>query len=321
LSGSKLFIDGQEGTTGLRIREMIAERDDLEVMLISDEERKDVEARARFLNQADVAILCLPDDAAAEAIAMIDNPETRVIDTSTARRIDPNWVYGLPEVSNEQRDLIRGASRVANCGCYPVGFILAVRPLVEAGVIDSETRLTVNAASGYSGGGRRMVEAYRQLAADPLGDGALPFSLYSLDGGHKHLAEMSRFSLVRHPPLFNPSVVHTYCGMLVSTPLSPDQLVGPVDCGDIVGIWKDYYRDAPFVLPMPPEEAALRDGKFLDIDGCNHTNRVELYAFGNQADGVTLVGRLDNLGKGASGNAVQCLNLMLGRDEQTGLRS
>ena len=166
-----------------------------------------------------------------------------------------------------------------------------------------------------------MVEEYRELATDSMGDRALPFSLYGLEGEHKHLAEMSRFSLVRHPPLFNPSVAHTYCGMLVSTPLTPDQFARPVDCGDIVEIWRDYYQDSPFVAPVSPADAALRDGKFLDIDGCNLTNRVELYAFGNQEAGITLIGRLDNLGKGASGNAVQCLNLMLGRDEQTGLRT
>ena len=154
-----LFIDGQEGTTGLRIREMIAERDDVELLLISDEERKDPVARAAFLNRADVAILCLPDDAAAEAVGLIENPETRVIDTSTARRVAPEWIYGLPEVSRQQKEAIRVADRIANCGCYPVGYILAVRPLVEAGLIDPQTLLTVNAASGYSGGGRRMIEA------------------------------------------------------------------------------------------------------------------------------------------------------------------
>ena len=153
-----LFIDGQEGTTGLRIREMIAERDDVELLLISDEERKDPAARAAFLNRADVAILCLPDDAAAEAVGLIENPETRVIDTSTARRVAPEWIYGLPEVSRQQKEAIRVADRIANCGCYPVGYILAVRPLVEAGLIDPQTLLTVNAASGYSGGGRRMIE-------------------------------------------------------------------------------------------------------------------------------------------------------------------
>ena len=158
-----------------------------------------------------------------------------------------------------------------------------------------------------------MVEAYRELAIDPVGDGARPFSLYGLEGGHKHLAEMSRFSLVNHPPLFTPSVVHGYCGMLVSTPLTPDQLERPVESDEIVEIWKNHYRDAPFVAPIAADDAALREGRFLDIDGCNQTNRVELYALGNLEAGITLIGRLDNLGKGASGNAVQCLNLLLGR--------
>ena len=316
-----LFIDGQEGTTGLRIREMIAERPDLDLHLISDQERKDPSARARFLNECDVAILCLPDDAAAESLQLIENPATRVIDTSTARRVNRDWVYGLPEVSAEQKELIRAARRVANCGCYPVGFILAVRPLIKAGVIDADTRLTVNAVSGYSGGGRRMIEAYQQGPAAASGDAALPISLYNLDGGHKHLAEMTRFSGLIHRPVFAPSVVHTFCGMLVSTPLTRAQLTRPVDSDAIVEIWRDYYQDAPFVKPLSEAKTRLRDGRFLDIDGCNQTNRVELYAFGDTDAGLTLIGRLDNLGKGASGNAVQCLNLMLGLDERIGLRA
>ena len=317
-----LFIDGQEGTTGLRIREMLAERDDLELLLISDEERKDPTARAAFLNRADVAILCLPDDAAAEAVGLIENPETRVIDTSTARRVAPGWVYGLPEVSRQQKEAIRGAGRIANCGCYPVGYILAVRPLVEAGLIQPQALLTVNAASGYSGGGRRMIEAYQAAAAEASGgngDAALGFSSYSLAGGHKHLPEMAAYSRVEQPPLFIPSVVHTYCGMLVAIPLTRPQLARDVDCEAIVDIWEKYYADAPFVQPLR-SATALRDGRFLDIEGCNGTNRVELSAFGKPESGITLIGRLDNLGKGASGNAVQCLNLMLDRDEQTGLR-
>ena len=317
-----LFIDGQEGTTGLRIREMIAERDDVELLLISDEERKDPAARAAFLNRADVAILCLPDDAAAEAVGLIENPETRVIDTSTARRVAPEWIYGLPEVSRQQKEAIRVADRIANCGCYPVGYILAVRPLVEAGLIDPQTLLTVNAASGYSGGGRRMIEAYHAAAAEAnggSGNAALAFSSYNLAGGHKHLPEMTAYSGVERPPLFIPSVVHTYCGMLVATPLTAPQLARDVDCEAIVDIWDEYYADAPFVQPLRAG-GALRDGRFLDIEGCNGTNRIELCAFGEPESGITLIGRLDNLGKGASGNAVQCLNLMLDRDEQTGLR-
>ncbi|NKB68032.1 MAG: N-acetyl-gamma-glutamyl-phosphate reductase [Candidatus Latescibacteria bacterium] len=318
----RIFIDGQEGTTGLRIRQMLAQRQDLELMLIPTAERKNEKKRAEFLNRADLAILCLPDEAAAEAIALVENPATRIIDTSTPRRVQGDWIYGLPEISAQQRDAIRTATRVANVGCYPVGFILAVRPLVEAGLLDPAAPLTINAVSGYSGGGRKMIESYRQAASAQSGETALPLGLYSLGERHKHIAEMYRYSLLQHPPLFTPSVAHAHCGMLVSTPIPSAHLTGPAPPpGQVYQIWRDYYHDAPFVQPQDPEAThLLRDSKSLDLEGCNHTNRLELYVFGDKR-GLVLVGRLDNLGKGASGNAVQCLNLMLGCDETRGLQA
>lgn len=318
-----LYIDGQEGTTGLRIRDLLGGRDDVALRLIPEDRRKDAEARRRLLNEADLAILCLPDDAAAQALALIDaGAGTRVIDTSTARRVRDDWVYGLPEVSPEQREAIRSADRVANCGCYPVGFILAVRPLIEVGLLSADAALTVNAASGYSGGGRKMIAAYRDWPPTGDGDAGQPFCLYGLDGGHKHLPEIHKFSLTAHPPLFVPSVVHAFCGMLTSTPIPADAWAAPdTSPQQVWEVWHERYRDEPFVHPVPPAEvgAHLRDGTRLDLDGANHTNRLDLFAFGDPAVGLVLVGRLDNLGKGASGNAVQCLNLMLGFDETTGL--
>ena len=217
---ARVFIDGQEGTTGLRIRQMLQGRDDIDVVLIPEADRKNAVARAEHLNQVDLAILCLPDDAAAQALELIENPDTRVIDTSTARRVNPEWVYGLPEIGPDHRDAIRSAFRVANCGCYPVSFILAVRPLISAGILRSDAPLTINAVSGYSGGGRRMIEAYGAAAnAAREGDARLPFSLYGLWGKHKHVAEMSKFSLADRAPLFTPSVVHAFCGMVVSIPI------------------------------------------------------------------------------------------------------
>ena len=320
----RIFIDGQEGTTGLRIRAMLEQRHDLELMLIPAAERKDSRVRAAFLNQADVAILCLPDEAAAEALELIDNPDTRILDTSTPRRVHPDWVYGLPELSPAHRQAVQTARRVANCGCYPVGFILALRPLIQAGLLSPDTRLTVNAVSGYSGGGRKMIEAYEQAPPPARAvDAAIPLCLYSLGESHKHVPEMQKFSQLEHPPLFVPSVAHAYCGMLVSTPLPPDRLnQAGMAPRQIYEIWQDYYRDAPFVCPVPPADKSqhLRGGKFLDLEGCNFTNRVELFVFGTEDQGLVLVGRLDNLGKGASGNAVQCLNLMLDFDEETGLQ-
>lgn len=319
----RIYIDGQEGTTGLRIRELLADRDDIEQVLIAAEDRKNLEVRSQLLNSVDLAILCLPDDAAGEAVELIDNPDTLVIDTSSARRTASGWVYGLPELRPEQREAIRTAQRVANPGCYPLGFLLAVRPLIEAGLLDPATPLTVNAVSGYSGGGRRMIEAYQAAPpAQPAGDAPLPLCLYGLDLAHKHLPEMQKYSLCEQTPLFAPSVAHSFCGMLVSTPIPAASLAGgKVTARDVWKVWHERYDEEPFVRPVEPRDAGdvLRDGRFLDLGGCNYTNRVDLFAFGREDLGLVLVGRLDNLGKGASGNAVQCMNLMLGFDGTAGL--
>jgi N-acetyl-gamma-glutamyl-phosphate reductase len=323
MSKPRIYIDGQQGTTGLRIQQMLGDRQDLELLLIPAEERKNPKVRADFLARADLAVLCLPDEAAAEALELAGSSPARIIDTSTVRRVHPDWVYGLPEISPRQKAAIGSAPRVANCGCYPVSFILAVRPLVEAGLLDPQAPYTINAVSGYSGGGRKMIEAYEQAPRPQReADAALPLCLYGLDGGHKHLPEIHQFSLVANQPLFVPSVAHTYCGMLVSMPIPASHFTRPgIGPQQIWETWQSAYADCPFVRPVPPEQhpAYLREGKFLDLEGCNFTNRVELFAFGKPDQGLVLVGRLDNLGKGASGNAVQCLNLMLGFEEVTGL--
>jgi len=320
-----IFIDGQEGTTGLRIRDLLGERTDVNVRLIDPDRRKDTEARRQLLNDVDLAILCLPDDAAAEALELIEpDSGTRVIDTSTARRVHHDWVYGVPELSQAQRQAIRTANRVANCGCYPVGFLLAVRPLIEAGLLRADAPLTVNAVSGYSGGGRRMIEAYQSAPPGPQGDAGRPLCLYNLDGHHKHVAEMQKFSGSLHPPLFVPSVDHTYRGMLTSTPVAAAAWSSPgTTARQVFDVWQARYGDEPFVRPISPDDAEglLRDGRCLDLDGANLTNRLDLFVFGDPRIGLVLVGRQDNLGKGASGNAVQCLNLMMGFDETAGLNS
>ena len=318
-----IYIDGQEGSTGLRIRELLGRRDDIDLRLIPESERKETEVRARFLRAADLAILCLPDDAAAEAVELASGAGTRIIDTSTTRRTHDDWVYGLPELEPAQREAIRIADRVANPGCYPVGFILAVRPLIEAGILPAGVPLTVNAVSGYSGGGRRMIEAYQRAPASRTpGDAPLPLALYNLDSPHKHVPEMQKFSLTRHPPIFVPSVDHTYSGMLVSTPIPAANFAAAATAKSICSLWKERYDKEPFVRVSSPGEASasLREGRFLDLGKANLTNRVDLFAFGDDR-GVVLVGRQDNLGKGASGNAVQCMNLMLGFEESKGLAS
>ena len=323
MSKPRIYIDGQSGTTGLRIREMLDSRSDIDLLLIPESQRRDAGARADHLRRADLAVLCLPDEAAAEAIRLAGDGGTRIIDTSSARRIDPDWTYGLPELCEGQRTAIRGAARVANPGCYPQSFVLAVRPLIDAGVLDASTPFTVNAVSGYSGGGRQMAERYRAASTpERPGHAGIPLCLYGLEQAHKHLPEMQRFSGADAPPLFVPSVDHVWCGMLVSVPLPAAHAPGLTREG-VFEIWDARYGTEPFVRALSPSQAdaALRDGRFLDIEDCKHTNRLELMVFGDACRGLVLVGRLDNLGKGASGNAVQCMNLMLGFDERAGLRA
>lgn len=339
MSRPRVFIDGQAGTTGLRIHEMLAERAELELLAIPEAQRKDPGARREFLRRADVAILCLPDDAVPEAVEMVEGAPTRLIDVSTPRRIAADWTYGLPELSRQQREAIRAAARVANPGCYPMSYLLAVRPLVDAGLLDPDAHLTVLGISGYSGGGRKMIETYTASGTDspvggragkpgppPIGsparDAALPISLYALEGRHKHLPEMRKFSGLARAPLFLPCVGHFYCGMLVSTLLPNRAFARPTTREEVRQTLAERYADEPFVRVMPLDcGAELREGKYLEPQACNRTNRLELFVFGDDTEGITLIGRLDNLGKGASGNAVQCLNLMLGLPETTGLRA
>ena len=319
-SKPKVFVDGHQGSTGLRITELLAGRGDLELLSIDPAKRKHPAARAECYRSADVAVLCLPDQAADEALELLADSNTRVIDTSSSRRVDPAWVYGLPELEPAQREVIRVGARVANPGCYPQTFILALRPLIEGGHLEPTHPFTVNAVSGYSGGGRKLVETYQSHKPQCNGDAALPFGLYALGGGHKHLPEMTHFAKVSTAPLFVPSVVQTYCGMLVSVPL-PAAWIDGMDREAIYSIWADRYSGEPFINVISPSDsdAALRGGSFLDIGEANNTNRLDLMVFGSHTSGLVLIGRLDNLGKGAAGNAVQCLNLMLGLPETAGL--
>ena len=321
MGAPKVFIDGHQGSTGLRIRALLDDREDLELTVLPERSRKDREARRAALGEAEVAILCLPDDASVEALELLEGTDTRVIDASSARRTAPGWVYGLPEMAPGQRAAIAGATRVANPGCFPQSFILAVRPLIEAGVLDAATPFTINAVSGYSGGGRRMIERYER-APEPAhpGDARMPLRLYGLDGRHKHLPEMHRYSLAEHRPLFVPSVDHAYSGMLVSVPLSP-AVLGRLDRDRVHAVWEDRYRDEHLVRALSPAEcdAALADGSYLELCALAGTNLLALLVVGDRENGLTLVGQLDNLGKGAAGSAVQCLNLMLGVEETKGL--
>lgn len=314
---TNVFIDGQAGTTGLQIRERLAAREDVTLMEIPEESRKDPEVRRRYLNEADVVVLCLPDDAAREAIDLVSSNQVRVLDASTAHRVADGWVYGLPELDTGQRERIRGAARVSNPGCYPTGFVLLTRPLVDAGIMSSGAHLSCHAVSGYSGGGRRLIERYEARSATH------PESLwhvrpYALGLDHKHLPEMARYSGIDRAPVFSPMVGHFAQGMLTMIPLHADTLGEGATVETVRACLEARYRDEPCVDVLPLGAEDVLDAGFLDPRAANGTNRIDLFVYGHEAQ-VLLVARLDNLGKGASGAAVQNLNLMTGAEELSGL--
>ena len=306
---ARIFIDGEAGTTGLQIRARLEARADLTLVSIPAEQRKSARARADLMNSVDLVVLCLPDDAARDALAMINNPAVRVIDASTAHRVAPGWVYGFPELDAGQAVRIAQATRVANPGCFPTGAIALIRPLVAAGMVPADFPLTVNAVSGYSGGGKSLIQRYEDPAApDRL---EAPFWLYGLGLEHKHVPELQKFGLLKTRPLFMPSVGRFAQGMLVQIPLQLWALPGAPKVADIHAALAAAYHGQAFVKVVPL--AASNALERLSPEGLNGTNEMHLYCFGNEArQQVVLSALLDNLGKGASGAAVQNLNLMLG---------
>ncbi|MDX2005300.1 MAG: N-acetyl-gamma-glutamyl-phosphate reductase [Meiothermus sp.] len=311
----RVFVDGQEGTTGLQIFEYLAGRDDLEVLQIDAERRKDVAARAELLNAADVAFLCLPDTAARESATLVSNPNTCIIDASTAHRTDPGWVFGLPEMAPGQRQRIRESKRIANPGCHATAFILLVRPLVDAGIVPPDLALPAFSLTGYSGGGKKMIANY-QAAGDTRPSSLDSPRPYALGLRHKHLPEMRVQSGLTADPIFVPVVGDFYKGLAVTVYLEPQKLGATLT--DVHAVLQARYADEGFVRVMPlGDEGNLEDG-FFDVQACNGTNRVDIFAFGREEQAV-LVARLDNLGKGASGAAVQSMNVHLGLEENKGL--
>lgn len=310
----RVFVDGQEGTTGLRIHEMLARRSDIEVLRIDADRRKDSAERARLLNAADVAFLCLPDAAAREAAALVDNPRTCLIDASTAHRTDAGWVFGLPELAPDQRARIRASKRIANPGCHASAFILLLRPLVDAGLVPARAALSATSITGYSGGGKKMIEQY-QAGDDPRLQAPRP---YALTLAHKHLPEMMAHTGLQARPVFMPIVASFYKGLVVSVPLHHAHLAAGTDSAALHQALHQRYAGERWVNVMPLGDPATIDDGFLDVQACNDTNRCDIFVFPGEGQSL-LVARLDNLGKGASGAAVQAMNVHLGLDEALGL--
>ncbi len=310
---SRVFIDGAAGTTGLEIRDRLAGRSDIELIAIPEARRKEASARAEALNAADAVILCLPDDAAREAVALIDNPRVKVIDASTAHRTAADWAFGFAELEPGQRALLGETNRISNPGCYPTGFLALIRPLIRAGLLPADTPLSANAVSGYSGGGKSMIAMFEDPAAPDATDTAL--RAYALGLGHKHVPEMQKRAGLTHPPIFFPAVANTYRGMLVEVPLHLHLVPGRPSGSAIRDVIAAAYQDSRIV------HVANDNPAFLTIEQAAGTDRLDLFVYADEKAGqARLIAALDNLGKGAAGAAVQNLNLTLGLNETEGLR-
>lgn len=311
----KVYIDGQEGTTGLKILERFEGRNDIELLRISEDKRKDSAERARLINMSDYTFLCLPDDAAREAVSFVDNDKVRIIDASTAHRTNPDWAYGFPELSAQHREKIRTSNRVAVPGCYASGFASIVYPLVNNGVIPDDFPVFAYATSGYSGAGKKAIAIYEGNEKPEEFNSPRQ---YALSQQHKHLPEMKAVSGLKFTPMFNPMVCDYFSGMVVSVPIQTRMLGSSVTAESIHDMYAKHYDGAKMVEVMPLMSADEQKSFFLASNTLSGQNKIQVFVFGNDEQ-ILLCSRLDNLGKGASGAAVQCLNIMMGIDETTGL--
>ena len=305
---TKIFIDGSAGTTGLRIYERLEIRKDIELIRLSEELRKDTNARKAALNQADIAFLCLPDSAAIEAVSLVENDNTVIIDTSTAHRTNPDWAYGFPELSAENEQKITVSKRIAVPGCHASGFISLVFPLIEAGILDKNALLTCFSVTGYSGGGKKMIAEYESEERDPLLSAPRQ---YGIAQKHKHLPEMTAVCGLKNPPMFSPVVADFYSGMTVTVPLFKAQIKGTAE--DIKKIYKEKYNGS--VVKYKEE---FDEGGFVSANRLSGKDSMEISVSGNK-ERILLISRYDNLGKGASGAAVECMNIVMGVGKTTGL--
>ena len=310
----KIFIDGSEGTTGLRIHERLAGRDDIEILKIDSEKRKDPDEIKKFINESDITFLCLPDAAATEAVTYVENDNTVIIDASTAHRTLPGWAYGFPELSEEHRNAIKNGKRIAVPGCYASGFIGLAYPLVKEGIMGPDYPVSIFAASGYSGGGKKLIAAYEEEGRDKKFDSA---RMYAWGQTHKHLKEMKAKTGLNREPLFLPFTTNYHSGMIVQVPLYTDLLAKKKSPEEIRDMFAEYYKNEKFIRVMP-FGAEAEAGGALFTDACAGWDGMEIFVTGNEERAV-VASRFDNLGKGASGAAMQCMNIVLGVDEATGL--
>ena len=305
---TKIFIDGSAGTTGLRIYERLESRNDIELIRLSEENRKDINARKTAINQADIAFLCLPDAAAIEAVSLVENDNTVIIDTSTAHRTNPDWAYGFPELSAEREEKLAASKRIAVPGCHASGFISLVFPLIKAGILDKNTLLTCFSVTGYSGGGKKMIAEYESDERDPLLSAPRQ---YGIAQKHKHLPEMTAVCGLQNQPIFSPVVADFYSGMTVTVPLFKAQINGTAE--DIKKIYKEKYNG-----PVVSYKEEFDEGGFVSANRLKGRDGMEISVSGNE-DRILLISRYDNLGKGASGAAVECMNIVMGTDKTKGL--
>ena len=310
----KVFIDGSEGTTGLRIFERFQVRDDIELLKIDSDKRKDPDEIKKFINASDITFLCLPDAAAREAVALCDNPDTVILDTSTAHRTEAGWAYGFPELSAEHREAIAKGKRIAVPGCYASGFIGLAYPLVKGGILPKDYPVSVFAVSGYSGGGKKLIAAYEEEGREAKFDSA---RMYAWGQTHKHLKEMKTITGIEREPLFSPMTTNYHSGMIVQLPLFTDLLSKKMTPEEIREYLAEYYKNEKFIKVMP-FGADVEAGGALFSDACAGWDGMEIFVTGN-TDRVIVASRFDNLGKGASGAAIQCMNIVLGCDEAKGL--
>ncbi len=306
----KIFIDGSAGTTGLRIKERLENRTDIEIIKLAEEERKDINARKRALNEADIAFLCLPDAAAVESVSLIENENTVVLDTSTAHRTSTDFAYGFPELSNEYFEKVKTSKRIAVPGCHASGFIALIYPLIEAGILPNDVLLSATSLTGYSGGGKKMIAEYEDFELDEL---LCAPRQYGISQNHKHLPEMKVITGIENEPLFLPIVSNFYSGMEVTIPIYKSQLNDGFTCDDIKKAYK-----AKYMGPVVKYVEDFSEDGFVSANKLSFNDGMEISVAGNE-DRILLIARYDNLGKGASGAAVQCMNIVLSADQTTGL--